>query len=214
MGGTVVPCVSGSLSDPPPSDAVEAVAAAGPSRRVAQLVDRRRVAVSVSRAVAGIVLILVVYFVAPLEADRWGSPGLRALIAFVLLIAAIVFETLAVMRSASPALRAGEALGVSVSLVLAVAASGYLAISTSDPEAFTEPLDHVGALYLAMMTLTTVGFGDIGTQSSGARIAVMVQMVVNIVVLGAAVKIVFGAARGGGRRLVQERSTTTTESSG
>lgn len=156
-------------------------------------------------------LIVGVYFVLPLEADGWGSAAVRAAVALTLLVGAIVFQTVAVVRSDAPALRAVEALAVSVSLVLVVAGGAYLTLSSNDPAAFSEPLDHVGALYLAMMTLTTVGFGDIGAFSTGARIAVMVQMVVNIVVLGAAVKVVLGAARSGRRRLLDAGSVTETD---
>ena len=176
-------------------------------------ISRRRVAVSVARAVGAIVLILGVYFVAPLEADGWGSTGVRAAVSLTLLVSAVAFQTVAVVRSDAPALRAVEALGISVSLVLVVAASAYLTLSSNDPAAFTEPLDHIGALYLAMMTLTTVGFGDIGALSDGARIAVMGQMIVNIVVLGVAAKIVLGAVRSGGRRFLDESRASMADDS-
>ncbi len=157
------------------------------------------------RAVLAVVVCLVVYFLMPLEGDAWGPVVVRAVVAIALLIGAIALQTLAVVRSGTPTLKAVESLSVSVVLVLVVAAGAYLSISTTSPDSFTEELDHIGALYLAMMTLTTVGFGDIGALSHVARIAVMVQMVLNVVVLGVAAKVVLGVARRGGARYLDSR---------
>jgi hypothetical protein len=82
--------------------------------------------------------------------------------------------------------------------VLLLFAGIYLGISGQDPAAFSERLDHVGALYLSTMVATTIGFGDIAARSDGARIALMLQMVADVVVLGVAAKIALAAMRAPG----------------
>jgi hypothetical protein len=46
-----------------------------------------------------------------------------------------------------------------------------------------------------MTTLTTIGFGDIVPVSSSARVIVMIQMAVNVVVVGVFVKLVTSTVR-------------------
>ena len=80
-------------------------------------------------------------------------------------------------------------------LVVVVFASTYLNISRQHPSAFSEHLDRLGALYFTMTTLTTTGFGDIVALSNPARATVMIQMVVDVAILGVAVKLLVGVAR-------------------
>ncbi|MFK8023004.1 MAG: ion channel [Ilumatobacter sp.] len=154
--------------------------------------DRRRMIVTVAQSVAIAIGCLFVYFIAPLDADRGARGGVRAALALTLLVIVIVGQTLAVLRSETPRLRLIQALAIMVSLVLTVAAASYLAISASTPTAFTERLDHVDALYLLMMTMTTIGFGVIGAVSTLARVAVMIQMAFNFIALGVAAKVMLG----------------------
>jgi hypothetical protein len=46
-----------------------------------------------------------------------------------------------------------------------------------------------------MTTLTTVGYGDMTARNSPARTVVMVQMVADVVVVGATVRLILRAAR-------------------
>ena len=50
-----------------------------------------------------------------------------------------------------------------------------------------------------MTVLATVGFGDIAPVTTIARVAVMVQMVLDIAFIGLAAKVLFGAADRGMR---------------
>jgi voltage-gated potassium channel Kch len=68
-------------------------------------------------------------------------------------------------------------------------------LSARDPGAFNESLDKIAALYFTMTTVATVGYGDIFARTAGARIAVMLQMVFNVVVIGVAVRLIAATAR-------------------
>jgi hypothetical protein len=71
----------------------------------------------------------------------------------------------------------------------------YLNLSVRNAAAFTEPLGRTSSLYFTVTTLATVGYGDIAARTDGARIAVMIQMVFNVAVLGSAVKVILSTAR-------------------
>ena len=158
--------------------------------------SRSLLAIAVGRSLAALVALLIGYFAAPIGESGWQIVT-RSAVALLVLAIVVVVQTLAVRRSQTPGVRALEALTVSASLLLIVSATIHLGISADDPGAFTEPLGHVDALYVSMMTMTTVGFGDIGTVSQGARIAVMVQMLCNFVVLGVVARVVLRYAQRG-----------------
>ena len=62
---------------------------------------------------------------------------------------------------------------------------------------FSEPLNHTGALYLTITIFSTVGFGDITPEADLARIAVSIQMLLDLVVIGAVVRLLTSAAKPG-----------------
>ena len=162
---------------------------------MASRLPTRAIRIVAARSIAALVICLVVYFLAPIGQSTSGSVVVRSAIALSLLLVVVTAQTVAVARAPMPVLRAIEALSISVTLLLVTSAATYLTISTRSPSAFTEPLDHVDALYLSLMTMTTIGFGDIGTVSQGARLAVMAQMVCNFLVLGVAARTVLHYTR-------------------
>jgi voltage-gated potassium channel len=63
------------------------------------------------------------------------------------------------------------------------------------PGQFTELHDKTDALYFNISTLATVGFGDVHAAGQLARAAVTLQIVFNLVFLGAAVSLISGYFR-------------------
>jgi hypothetical protein len=105
----------------------------------------------------------------------------------------LVGQLRAITVSDRPTLRAIEAVGVLVTLITVAFAVTYLMIAYQDPGAFSQPLDKIGALYFTATVLSTVGFGDIVAVTDAARIAVIVQMLVDLVLLAAGVRLFAGA---------------------
>ena len=60
---------------------------------------------------------------------------------------------------------------------------------------FSEVLDHSASLYFTVTVFATVGFGDIVPLTAPARLLTAVQMLLDLVVLGAVVRIVAFTAR-------------------
>jgi hypothetical protein len=155
----------------------------------------RLVVGSVVRAVLSCVVVLVAYALIPFDRGSTAQIGLVVLVTVLLLLVenAIVLRLIA--RSEFPTLRAIEALTVSLILLLVAFAGTYLILSNSDAAAFGESLNHTGALYFTLTTLTTIGYGDIVPVSDAARITVMVQMVVDVLIIGVFVKLVVNMVR-------------------
>jgi voltage-gated potassium channel len=68
-------------------------------------------------------------------------------------------------------------------------------MSHDAPRTFSQALDHVQALYFTITIFSTVGFGDITPKTDTARVLVSVQMLLDLVIIGAAVRLIFSAAR-------------------
>jgi hypothetical protein len=176
-----------------------------PSRAVPLLFDRatgmsrrdvRRALVrSLTRSLVGATIIVVVYALLPVHSTSVGAVVVSVAAAAILVGVAIWWQVHAILRSRFPGLRAVEALAIAVTLLVTLFAAFYVSMSVREPDAFTERLGKIDALYFTMTTVATVGYGDITAMSDSARVAVMVQMVFNVVVIGVAVKLIATTAR-------------------
>lgn len=109
-----------------------------------------------------------------------------------------------IWRSPQPTLAAIEAVSLLITMFVLSFALTYVALSASDPTAFNQAIDKVTGVYFTMTVLSTVGFGDVVAVTSFARMAVVVQMIANLVLLGTVVRFIVGIAR---------RATVTTSPS-
>jgi hypothetical protein len=150
---------------------------------------------SVVRSVLSIVALFVVYGLLPLQhspADHGAGLLLGGLAIFGLVLA---YEIRAILQARTPGLRAVEALSVILPLFLLVFSSLYVVMSQHVSGSFAHPLDRVSAFYFTVTTFATVGFGDIVPLNQSARIAVTVQMIMDLIVIGVLLKVVLGAVR-------------------
>ena len=80
---------------------------------------------------------------------------------------------------------------------LVLFASTYFLMERASAASFTQPLTRTDALYFTVTVFSTVGFGDITAKSETARVVVIVQMLADLVLLGAGVKVLLGAVQRG-----------------
>ncbi len=144
---------------------------------------------------SGVVLILgLLYAVVPLDDEhRWISAlvGIAAVLAIVPLT---VRRVRAVLVSERPIFEAVESL---VDL-MAIFIFGFSALYTTlnrHGDQFLGMANRVDAVYFTVVTLSTVGFGDIVPMGTTARVAVTLQVLFDITFLVAAVRVLVGATR-------------------
>ena len=106
-----------------------------------------------------------------------------------------------------PGYESFEALGLILPLYLLVFASTYFVMERASAANFTQPLTRTDALYFAVTVFSTVGFGDIAAKSEAARVVLIVQMLGDLALLGAGVRVLLGAVRRS-----QQRSQGTNDS--
>jgi hypothetical protein len=164
-------------------------------------IERRRVLFTGLRALATSVVVLVVYFVAPISDQPRQSILVRLTVGLVFFGVALVYEVGAILKSDFPILRAADAMALLIPIFVVVFAWTYLTMARSAPVSFNQPLNRVSALYFTVTVLTTVGFGDIAARTDVARLTVTAQMVCDVIVIAVVIRLILEAARGtfGGR---------------
>jgi voltage-gated potassium channel len=119
----------------------------------------------------------------------------------LLVFAGVVsWQVRAVLGSQYPGLRAIEALAAAIPLFLVVFAAAYVMLADADGGAFSEPLSRTDALYFTITVFSTVGFGDITPKTDLARVATMIQMVGDLLVVGLVLRVMLGAVKAGRER--------------
>jgi len=149
--------------------------------------ETRALVWSLIRVVITGIGMLVFYFLLPFAEVTPFESIARVVVGVAILVAGVWFQLRSIMKSSRPQLRALESVGLSFWLLVIVFAIIYMSLSTALPLSFSEQLTNVGALYYAVSILTTVGFGDISAVSDVARLVVVLQMLLGLLLLGAVV---------------------------
>lgn len=168
--------------------------------------SRLRVTGVLARALAVMAVIVVVYYLVPLRTTVDLGTLVRLLTGLAVLAWLIAWQLRAIVRSPYPTLRAVETLAMVIPAFLVLFAATYALLSQARPAAFTEPMSRTDALYFTVTVLATVGFGDISPESPAARIVVTLQMIADLLLLGAVLRAVLDAAKRGRGRLSAGRS--------
>ncbi|ELP63640.1 potassium channel family protein [Streptomyces turgidiscabies] len=169
-------------------------------------------AVALTRAVLIAAGLVTAYYLLPL--DEHGTAASSALLVCGLVGMLLVFgwEVWAITRSPHPRLKAVEALAATVALFLVLFAGAYYLLDRSTPGSFSESLTRTDALYFALTTFSTVGFGDIAARSQAGRVLTMAQMAGGLLLVGIAARVLASAVQAGLRR--QRRGPTAEPRSG
>ncbi|MEV0030387.1 ion channel [Nocardia sp. NPDC050793] len=148
------------------------------------------------RNVAALLCALLFFYGVPLEwnlTDNW-SGRLLGLTAFLAGVGGLIWLA---ARRINRYLREPQATGGRVDgilLLLCVVAMFfalyYYRLAVQYPDQFEGLVTRTDALYYTIVTLGTVGYGDIHAVGQAARIATMVQIIFDLVVIGSLLAIV------------------------
>ena len=161
---------------------------------------RRLVFRSVLRSVLAATVLVVLYYVLPLDRPWNTGTGIRLLIGLLVFAGVMVWQVRAIAGARYPGLRAAEALGLVLAFYLVLFASTYFVMERASAAAFTQPLTRTDALYFAVTVFSTVGFGDITPKSEIARVVLIVQMIGDLAFLGAGIQVLLRAVQRGRAR--------------
>lgn len=168
----------------------------------------RQMSASLLRILVSMLVVLLAYFLLPIRIDNDGDSLVLLIVSLVAFTLVLAWEVRRILRSHRPVQQGLEGLAFTATLFLCLFAMQYLAQEQLYPGSFSEPVDKFATLYYAVVTFGTVGFGDITPVTSTARAITMVQIVGDLVFIGAGVKVLTMAAREGAMR--QQHSAGAT----
>lgn len=143
--------------------------------------------------------ILVFYFIVPVgtnDAPAGEVIGFAVGALAVLTVAAVIF---AEVERAEKRLRPIH-LVLAFELVLVTFSLGYYLLAHSNPDQFIGLNTRLDALYFSMVTMSTVGYGDITAHGQWARVMVTSQLAFNLVFIAALVGLLQDQLRSGALR--------------
>jgi voltage-gated potassium channel len=152
-----------------------------------ELTPRQRriiIARAVLRATLTATLLVVLYYVLPMNRAIDTRTGLLLALCLIVLAAFLTWRTRGIIRSDRPGLRAIETLVVAIPLYILAFATTYYLNERMNAASFSQPLTRSDALYFSMTIFATVGFGDITAKTEAMRLAVTVQMFFDLILLG------------------------------
>jgi voltage-gated potassium channel len=170
---------------------------------------RAVVALALLRAALTVTVLVAVYYLIPLNRLLDSEATIGLLTGLVAFTAIIAWQLREIASSENPRLRAIQTLAVGLPLLLLIFAVTYVILAGNQPGSFSEPLNRTDALYFSVTVFSTVGFGDIVARSGPARVVVLTQMLVDLVVVGVIAKLILGAVQVS----VQRRATDTRSAS-
>jgi hypothetical protein len=157
---------------------------------------RRLIAFGLSRALAVTIALIALYYLVPLERLANIPVVVSLSVGLLVLIFVTAYQVRAIFRARHPATRGIEAVAATVPLFIVLFSAAYFVLSQDDPANFNTPgLTRSDTLYFTVTVFATVGFGDITATSQLARLLVTVQMILDLIVLGALIRVFFGAVR-------------------
>jgi voltage-gated potassium channel len=170
---------------------------------------RRLIVWAVLRSLLIAAVLVILYYVLPLDRPWDADTAVRLLIGLLVVAAVVVWGVKIITGSRYPGLRAAEALALLLPFFLLLFASTYFVMERNSAASFTEPMTRTDALYFTVTVFTTVGFGDISPKSETARVVLMVQMLADLALLGAGARVLLGAVQRG-----RERRSETGDDAG
>jgi len=137
--------------------------------------------------------LVVVFLVVPVNKERW---WLGIVIGLLIIVGSVLLTVKRINRvgtSHEPYLEAGLAVVMMIALIVIGFASIYAALSRHGEE-FADIHTKLDAVYFTITTLATVGYGDIAPTGQVARAVAIIQMVVDILVIGVAARLAMRVA--------------------
>ena len=176
-----------------------AAPALAPARR------RRLIMLALFRSLLTTAALVALYYLLPLDHLQGVPLGVLLAIGLVVLLAVSAWQVRAISGARYPAVRAIEALAATAPLFLLLFAAAYYLMARASPASFSQHLTRTDSLYFTITIFSTVGFGDITAVTESARLLVICQMLLDLLILGLGIRVFVGAVQ-----LARQRSQPAT----
>ncbi len=140
--------------------------------------------------------VLVTYFVVPVNADNAPVGVLLGAVLAIAGLAAVTWVIVDEVQRAEKRLRLVHLL-LALELVVVIFSLSYYWVAVHLPGEFIGLVTRLDALYFALTTVATVGYGDISAAGQLGRLLVSVQLVFNVVFVAALAGLLQGRVRAG-----------------
>jgi voltage-gated potassium channel len=154
-------------------------------------------------------VLVVLYYLLPLDRPRDSDTAVRLLIGLLVVAGVVMWGVRIVAGSRYPGVRAAEAQALALPFFPLLFASTYFRDGTELRGQLHPAADPYRRLYFTVTVFTTVGFGDITAKSETARVVLIVQMLADLLFLGAGVRVLLGAVQRG-----RDRRSETGDNAG
>jgi cation transport ATPase len=141
------------------------------------------------------IVVIGAYFILPFGRQSSANAVIRFVVVVILIGLVIWWQASRILKARHPEVRAIEAIGTILAVILVLFSALYLGMSHASASTFTQPLDHMGALYFTTTVFSTVGFGDITPRTDAARAIVSAQMIIDLILIGTVVRLLITTAR-------------------
>ena len=145
-------------------------------------------------------VLIGVYYASPLDRLERVPVIVSLSVGLLLFSVVVAWQLWAIAHASYPVLRAVEGLAFTVPFFLVLYATSYSVMAQDEPLNFSTSLTRTDALYFTITVFATVGFGDITATSQAARVVVMTQMLLDLVILGLGVRLLIGVVNLGRKR--------------
>ena len=140
--------------------------------------------------------VLVTYFVVPVNADNAPVGVLLGAVLAIAGLAAVTWVIVDEVQRAERRLRLAHLL-LALELVVVIFSLAYYWVAVHLPGEFIGLVTRLDALYFALTTVATVGYGDVSAAGQLGRLLVSIQLVFNLVFVAALAGLLQGRVRAG-----------------
>ena len=172
---------------------------------------RRLIGFGLLRASAATSALVAAYYLLPLGSQAGVPVAVSFAVGLLMFAAMAAYQLRAIIKARYPAIRAVEALAATAPLFLLLFAATYFLMAQANLDNFNvHSLTRTDALYFTVTVFATVGFGDIVATSEAARLAVTMQMILDLGVLGLGIRVFLGAIQRGREQHAAQHGTESS----
>ena len=141
-----------------------------------------------ARAFLTPILALCFYFFMPFDGNRWMFSAGLGILATVIAVAYAARRLSWIRTHSHPLAQALAVISLMLSLIVAGFAAGYYSLAINSTQ-FPGIHTRLDGLYFTIVTIGTVGYGDITPVGQGARAMVSVQIMLNLTLIATVIRL-------------------------